>query len=45
MAKKYSTIYNAGVQIFNLSSHDGDAEDIFDCKNMNIYFKYESCDK
>ena len=47
MAKKYSKIYNAGVQIFkvlNLSSHDGDAEDIFDCKNMNIYFKYESCE-
>ena len=45
MAKKYSKIYNAGVQIFkvlNLSSHDGDAEDSFDCKNMNIYFKHQS---
>ena len=48
MAKKYSKIYNADVQIFkvlNLSSQDGDAEDNFDCKNMNIYFKYEFCEK
>ena len=47
MAKKYSKIYNADVQIFkvlNLSSQDGDAEDNFDCKNMNIYFKYEFCE-
>ena len=48
MAKKYSKIYNADVQIFkvlNLSSQDGDAEDNFDCKNMNIYFKYKFCEK
>ena len=46
MAKKYSKIYNAGVQIFkvlNLSSHD--AEDNFVGKNMNIHFKYEFCEK
>ena len=48
IAKKYSKIYNPGVQIFkvlNLSSHDSHAEDNFDCKNMNIYFKYDFCEK
>ena len=34
-------VYNAGVQIFkvlNLSSHDGDAEDNFDCKQYQYIF-------
>ena len=38
MADKCTKIYNAGEQ----SKY---VEDNFDCKNMNIYFKYESCKK